>query len=134
MVLLYPAAARVFRTEEHQYRRFELRDFMLAERFARQTARQNAIQFVIARFSEQHHVQRVVGNFTAVSGKVIQTLSQRALQIGKTANLGIGDFAKLAHVIVKSGLLDVERFIRTPARQYLDIKSTIFGDRSMMLQ
>ena len=30
MVLLYPAATRVFRTEEYQHRRFELRHFVHA--------------------------------------------------------------------------------------------------------
>ena len=93
---------------------------MLAESFTGQTARQDAIQFAFVGFREQHHVQRVVRNFTAVSGKVIQTFGQRGLEIGKAADIGVRHVAQLRHVVVESCLLNVERFVRAPARQHLD--------------
>ena len=118
MVLLHPAATGVFRAEEDQNRRFELRDFMLAEGFTRQTTRQDAIQFAFVGFGEQHHVERVVRHFTTVSGEVIQTFGQRGLEVGKAANVGVRHFAQLRHVVVEGGLFDIEGFVRAPARQY----------------
>ena len=134
MVLLYPAATCIFGTKEHQYRSFELCHFVLAQGFASQTARQNAVQFRFVRFSKHHHVQRMVRHFTAVSGEVIQTFGQGSLQVSKAANVGIGNFAQLRHVVVKGRLFDVEGFVRTPARQHFDGERAVFGDLCVMLQ
>ena len=134
MVLLYPFATCVFCAQEDQNGGFELRNFVLAQRFTRQTTCQDAIQFRFVRFREQHHVQRVVGHFTAVSGEVIQTLGQRGLQVSKTADVGVRHFTQFCHVIVEGGQLDVESFIRAPAWQHFHVKRTVFGDGCVVLQ
>ena len=134
MVLLYPTATGIFCAEEHQHRGFELRHFVCAEGLASQTARQNGVQLGVGRFRKQHHVQRVVGDLAAVCGKVVQTFGQSALQVRKTANIGIGHLTQLRHVVIKGRLFNVECFIRAPARQHFDIKGGIFGDNRMVLE
>ena len=134
MVLLYPFATRVFCAEEHQYGSFKLGNFMLAQGFTRQAARQNTIQFRFVRFSKQHHVQRVVRDFTAVSREVIQTFGQRGLQVCEATNVGVGHFAQLRHIVIKGCQFDVESFIRTPARQHFHIKASVFSNGRVMLQ
>ena len=134
MVLLYPAATGVFRTEEHQHRRFKLRHVVLVKRFTRETTRQNAVQLGFAGVRKQHHVQRMVRDFTAMCRKVIQTFGQRGLQIGETADIGIGHLCQLRHVIVEGGLFDVESFVRAPAWQHFNIERGIFRHDSVMFQ
>ena len=122
MVLLHPAATSILCAEEHQHRGFELRHFAFAKGFTSQATRQNGVQLGVGRFRKQHYVQGVVGDFATVSGKMVQTFGQRALQVRKTANIGVGHFTQLSHIVIEGRLLDVERFIRAPARQHLDIK------------
>ena len=134
MILLYPAATGVFRAEENQNRRLELRNLMLAKGLARQTTRQDAIQFAFVGFGKQHHVQRMVRNFTTVSGEVIQTFSQRGLEIGKATDIGVRHFAQLRHVVVEGRLFDIEGFVRTPAWQHFHGEGAVFSDGSVMLE
>ena len=134
MILLNPAAAGIFRTEEHQHRGFKLRHFVLAQGFAGETTRQNTVQLSFTGFREQHYVQRVVRHFTAVCGKVIQTFGQRGLQIAKATNVGIRNFRQLRHVVVKGRQLDVEGFIRAPAWQHFDVKRAVLRDNRVMFQ
>ncbi|MPN00522.1 hypothetical protein SDC9_147717 [bioreactor metagenome] len=107
---------------------------MFTQGFACQATCQNAIQFSVAGLCEQHHIQRVVGNFAAVRRKRIQTFGQRALQIGKAANVGVRHFTQFCHVIVEGRLLNIEGFIRTPAWQNFHGEAAVFCDRCVMLQ
>ena len=101
---------------------------------ASQAARQNVIQLGVGRFGKQHHVQRMIGDFAAVCGKMIQTFGQGALQVSEAANIGIGYLAQLSHIIIEGRQLDVEGFIRAPARQHFDVKGVVFGDSRVVLK
>lgn len=107
---------------------------MFAKGLASQAARQNVIQLGVGRFGEQHHVERMIGDFAAVCGKMIQTFGQGALQVSEAANIGIGYLAQLSHIIIEGRQLDVERFIRAPARQHFDVKGVVFGDSRVVLK
>ena len=107
---------------------------MLTQGFTRQATRQNAIQFRFVRFGKQHHVQRVVRNFTAVSREVIQTFGQCSLQIAEAADIRVRHFTKLRHVVIKGRQFNVKGFIRTPARQHFHIKASVFSNGRMVLQ
>ncbi|MNT06609.1 hypothetical protein D3C72_1412850 [compost metagenome] len=134
MVLLHPAATRVFRAEEDQHGRFELSHFVFVQGLTRQTTRQDTVQLRFIRFRKQHDVERMVRNFTAVSRKVVQTFGERRLQIGETTDIGVRHFGKLRHVVAKGRLFNVERFIRAPAWQHFDIKRGVFSDYRVVFQ
>ncbi len=134
MVLLDPTTTGIFRTKEHQHGRFKLRHFMLAQRFTGQTTRQDVVEFRFIRFSKQHHIQRMVRHFTAVCSEVIQAFGQRGLQIGEATDIGVGHLTQLRHVVVKGCLLNIEGFVRAPARQHFDGKGAVLGDRGVMFQ
>lgn len=66
--------------------------------------------------------------------KVIQTFSQRGLQIAKTTNVSIRRLAQFSHVITKGCQFNVERLIRTPARQHVNVKGVVFRNRGVVFQ
>ncbi|MNE29065.1 hypothetical protein D3C80_1225330 [compost metagenome] len=70
----------------------------------------------------------MVRDFTAVGGKVVQTFGQRGLQIGEATDIGIRHFGQFRHVVAERRLLDIEGFVRAPARQHFDIERGVFRD------
>ncbi len=62
-----------------------------------------------------------------------QTFGQGALQVSEAANIGIGYLAQLSHIIIEGRQLDVEGFIRAPARQHL-MSKVVFGDSRVVLK
>ncbi|MNZ91079.1 hypothetical protein D3C78_1100530 [compost metagenome] len=76
----------------------------------------------------------MVRNFTAVCSKVVQTFGQRRLQIGEATDIGIRYFGQFRHIVAERCLLDVEGFIRAPARQHFDIERAVFRDNRVVLK
>ena len=70
----------------------------------------------------------MVGNLAAVCGEVIQPHAEGPGQIGKGADLDVADPAEFGQVVSKAMGVDVERLVRTPARQHLDVEAAVGRD------
>ncbi|CQR22898.1 Uncharacterised protein [Yersinia enterocolitica] len=115
VILLHPFAAVIFARQEEQHGCFELCDFFSTWLITRQTASKDAVQSRFIGFTVNHHIQRVVRNFTTVGGKVIHTFVQRGTQIGKAANRSISGSFQALHIVVETCGFNIESFVWTPA-------------------
>ncbi|MNT31113.1 hypothetical protein D3C72_1669380 [compost metagenome] len=76
----------------------------------------------------------MVSHLAAMSGKMIHTFFQRVTQRTKAANIDIRCRFQFLQVIIETRRINIERLVRPPAWQHLDVEAAVGRNRFMVAQ